>query len=79
MDDENIVLPIKFYRTDSGREPVRDWLKVFRLKTVNVSVKTSKQCSSAGRWGCLWLENSVVICGKYDQPCKMALRVSCSR
>ena len=27
MDDEDLVLKVKFYQTDSGREPVRDWLK----------------------------------------------------
>lgn len=32
MDDENIVLPIKFYRTDSGREPVRDWLRTLAVE-----------------------------------------------
>jgi len=26
MDDENLVLSVRFYRTDSGKEPVRDWL-----------------------------------------------------
>lgn len=27
MDDQKLVLRVKFYRTDSGKEPVRDWLK----------------------------------------------------
>jgi len=27
MDDPTLVLKVKFYKTDSGKEPVRDWLK----------------------------------------------------
>ena len=27
MNDPNLVLKVKFYRTDSGKEPVRDWLR----------------------------------------------------
>ncbi len=27
MDDEDIVLRIKFFRTGNGNEPVREWLK----------------------------------------------------
>jgi len=44
MDDENVRLQVFFYRTSSGKEPVREWLKAlpsedrralgFDLKTV---------------------------------------------
>lgn len=27
MDDKDLVLKVKFYQTDSGNEPVRNWLK----------------------------------------------------
>ncbi len=31
MDDEELVLKVRFYRTDAGNEPVRSWLKTLNL------------------------------------------------
>jgi len=45
MDDENLILHVRFYRSSSGREPVRDWLKSLRVdnrKTIGEDVKTAQ-------------------------------------
>ena len=55
MDDENIVLPLNFIEPIQVANQCVIGSELFLLKTANELVKTSKQCSLAGLWGCLWL------------------------
>ena len=43
MDDDQLVLRVKFYQTSSGREPVREWLNDLAeldRKTIGNDIKT---------------------------------------
>lgn len=45
MDDENLILQVRFYRSGSGREAVRDWLKKLRAedrKAIGEDIKTAQ-------------------------------------
>lgn len=45
MDDENLILQVRFYKSSSGREPVRDWLKSLRSedrKAIGEDIKTAQ-------------------------------------
>ncbi|MBX3051827.1 MAG: type II toxin-antitoxin system RelE/ParE family toxin [Caldilineaceae bacterium] len=45
MDDENLILYVRFFRSESGREPVRDWLKGLRStdrKVIGEDIKTAQ-------------------------------------
>ena len=43
MDDENLILQVRFYRIGSGNEPVRDWLSELApddRKAIGKDIKT---------------------------------------
>ena len=43
MDDESLILQVRFYRSNSGNEPVREWLGELTpqdRKTIGKAVKT---------------------------------------
>lgn len=43
MDDENLILQVRFYRTTAGKEPVRDWLSELtppNRKAIGKDIKT---------------------------------------
>lgn len=43
MEDEQLVLRVRFYQTSSGREPVREWLNSLAVqdrKTIGNDIKT---------------------------------------
>lgn len=43
MDDDQLVLRVKFYQTSSGREPVREWLNglaALDRKAIGNDIKT---------------------------------------
>ena len=37
MDDENLILQVRFYRTTLGNEPVRDWLNELTANDLNMN------------------------------------------
>ncbi len=45
MNDDGKRIPAKFYRTEQGAEPVRDWLKGLKRKdrrSIGIDIKTVK-------------------------------------
>jgi len=65
LDPEPKRLPARFYRSDSGREPVREWLKKLDWadrKTIGEDIRDVEfSCPS----GCRWFDHSARTCGKF--------------
>jgi hypothetical protein len=79
MDDGNMVLPIKFYKTDSGREPVRDWLRTLSVEDRKRLGEDLKTVQFGWPLGMPLVRKLGTDLWRCDPLRKMALRVSCLR
>jgi hypothetical protein len=53
------ILSVRFFVTEAGSEPVREWLKVYLPKIEKRLAKTLKRCNSVGLSG-LWRKSNLV-------------------
>ena len=67
-------IPLVFFRTSAGSEPVRDWLKGLEEAERHAIGEIYCGPSGVGRWACLFAVRWEKVCGKCEQTCQEIAR-----
>ncbi len=72
MNGTEPILSAAFFRTASGNEPVREWIKSLPRGERRIIGEDIKPCNSVGRSECRSFVNSTRACGKFVPACLTA-------